>query len=153
MCTLYKDSMPVLVSPYSQKVNTDIKSYISQRYANGSCPTAHIQHGAVLVQLSPLPHGRVQQLSSSCINLHMKTQRFSTLVNICQKTELKIMEDSFRSTKLLHFLTWKKEWGDILNFRPSSSSWIQLSPATSSQGKSSRLGDVLHKWKQHLHLA
>jgi hypothetical protein len=39
--------------------------------------------------------------------------------------------------------TWKKDWGDIRNFSPRSSSWMELSPSTSSQGLSSGLGAVL----------
>lgn len=43
--------------------------YLSQRDANGSCPAAHIQYYAVLIQLGQFPHSRVQHLCSSCIHL------------------------------------------------------------------------------------
>lgn len=45
------------------------KHYLSQRDANGSCPAAHIQYYAVLIQLGQFPHSRVQHLCSSCIHL------------------------------------------------------------------------------------
>lgn len=59
---------------------TDVKPHLSQRDANGSCPTAHIQHCAVLIQLGPFPHSRVQHLCSSCIHLQQVTQAHLTLV-------------------------------------------------------------------------
>lgn len=43
--------------------------HLSQRYADGPCPAAHIQHRAVLIQLGPFPHSRVEHLCSSCIHL------------------------------------------------------------------------------------
>lgn len=44
-------------------------SHLGQRDSDGPRPAAHIQHCAVLVQLRPLPHGRVENLCSSCVHL------------------------------------------------------------------------------------
>lgn len=175
-------------------------SHLSQRDADGPRPTAHIQYCAVLIQLGPFPHSRVQHLCSSCIHLPGNTDtlntgtvcvwRLSSCVTKAETTAGPIMYmcvvqyntiqymtpkikkhtgrgcsftgvrvDSEWLNKIVWiswknstwfwkslsyiFLTWKKEWGDILNFRPRSSSWMHPSPATSSQGKSSMLGEVL----------
>lgn len=58
--------------------DTNIKHYLSQRDANGSCPTAHIQYCAVLIQLGPFAHSRVQHLCSSCIHLPGNTDTLNT---------------------------------------------------------------------------
>lgn len=44
-------------------------SHLGQRNSDGSRPAAHIQHRAVLVQLRPLPDGRVEHLRSSSVHL------------------------------------------------------------------------------------
>lgn len=116
------------------------RSHLGQGDSDGSRPAANIQHRAVLVQLRPLPDSRVEHLCSSCV--HLQREHTRTHAGLSARTWFRIIPRTISCVKS-SLLTWKKEWGEILNFRPSSSSWMQPSPATSSHGKSSRLGDVL----------
>lgn len=98
------------------------------------------------IPMVPVPQHTSKTVLSSSSWAHSPTAEYSTSaapVFTCFHSLREKLEITDIKSDWCVRGTWKKEWGDILNLRPRSSSWMQPRPATSSHGRSSMLGDVL----------